>query len=213
MPVNNWARIAQVRIIGSIHGQQTVNVMYFGTDLVANDAGELNAILVALAEAMRECILDFLLPAVTSDWRFVRVDAKEIFPTQTDPVVATGTPANVGQLSPASAPFLASLVNIRSGFGGRRGRGRMFLPPPGETQTTSGLIDDPTLVLIAAFLACVAAKFMGADPDSDWHLGVFSVKDFKAVGGSANGAFRLAASLNPNAAISRMGSRAFGHGQ
>lgn len=212
MPVGNWARGAQLRIVGEIHGQQTVNVMHLGTDLVANDQGQINAILLALAEAMRDCVIEFLLPAVTSDWRFVRTDAKEVFPTQTDPIVVSGTPANVGQLTPASHSFAASLVNIRSGFDGRRGRGKMFLPPPGEGQVANSLIDEPTLVLLAAFLACVGAKFMGAAPESNWHLGVLSQKDLAGNLANFNNSFRLAASLSPSADCAVMRSRRRGHG-
>lgn len=212
MPVGDWARGAQCRIVGEIHGQQTVNVMHFVTDQVANDQGQLNTILLQLAEAMRDCVVEFLLPAVTSDWRFVRTDAKEIHPTKTDPIVVSGTPAQVGELSAASHSFAASLVNVRSGIGGRRGRGKIFLPPCGEGQTANSLIDEPTLVLLAAFTACVATKFMGTTPESEWHLGILSSKDLKAAGGTFNGAFRLADSLNISAEAAVMRSRRRGHG-
>ena len=212
MPVNNWARGAQCRIIGELHGQQTVNVMHFGTDLVANDQGEVNTILLALVEAMRDCVVQFLLPSVTSDWRFVRTEAQMVFPTKTDPILATGTPLQVGELSPTSVSFSAMLVNIRSGFGGRRGRGKIFLPPPGESEIQTSLIDEPTLVLLAAFTACVAAKFMGAAPESEWHLGILSIKDAGTPQAGFNAGFRLAASLNPSATVAKMGSRKVNHG-
>lgn len=212
MPPGNWVRGAQLRIIGEIHGQQTVNVLHLGTDTVADDPGSLNTVLLALAEAMRDCVVEFLLPAVTSDWRFVRTDAKEIFPTQTDPIVVSGTPAQVGELSAASHSFAASLVNLRSGQGGKRGRGRIFLPPPGEGQTANSLIDEPTLVLIAAFTACVAAKFMGAAPETPWHLGILSHKDLTTLGGTFNNSFRVVASINPSAEAAVMRSRRRGHG-
>lgn len=212
MPVGNWARGAQVRIVGEIHGQQTVNVLHMGTDLIANDEGTLNTVLLQLAEAMRDCVVEFLLPAVTSDWRFVRTDAKEIFPQPTDPIVVSGTTAQVGQLGPASVSFAASLVNLHTGSGGRKGRGRIFLPPAGEGQTANSLLDEPTLVLIAAFTACVATKFMGANPDSSWHLGVLSQKDMAGNAANFNTAFRVVASINPSAECAVMRSRRRGHG-
>lgn len=213
MPVGNWARFAELRIMGEIHGQQTVNVFHCATDLVANDEGTLNTVLLALAEAMRDCVVEFLLPAVTSDWRFVRTDAKEISPTKTDPIVVSGTTAQVGELSAASHSFAASLVLLRTGTGRRRGLGKKFLPPPGEGQTANSLIDEPTLVLLAAFTACVAAKFMGAAPESNWHLGVLSHKDLiDPQGNGIQGAFRVVSSINisPEAAVMR--SRRRGHG-
>jgi len=207
-----YARGARLRIVGEIHGQQTNNVMHFGTHDIVNDQGQLNTLLLQLAEAMAQCIVTVLLPAVSSDWRYVRVEAQTIHPTLSDPVVVTGVPENVGELSAASASFESSLVHIRTGIDGRKGRGRMFLPPPGEAAVASSTIDGPTLVLLAAFLACVATKFMGADPETSWHLGVLSSKDLKSVGGSFNTAFREAISLNPVADLSIMGSRKKGRG-
>lgn len=207
-----WAAGAQARIVGQIHGQETVNVLHFATNTVVNDQGSLDQELLALVQAIRDCVTEFLLPAVTQDWRFVQADAKRIFPAVSDPILATGTPGHIGQLGVTSVSFAASLVNVRTGQGGRSGRGRMFLPPAGEAQTANSLVDDATLVLIAAFLACVASKFMGADPDTNWRLGVLSRKKLTAVGGTFDTAFQIATSLNPVATAAIMSSRKVGKG-
>lgn len=208
-----WAGGAQARIIGELHGQQTVNVLHFGTnDALITDNGTLDQILLQLAEAIRDCVVEFLLPAVTQDWRFIRTEAKRIFPSATDPIIATGVPENIGELGPTSVSFASSLVTVRSGFNGRRGRGRMFLPPPGEPQIADSLVDGPTLVLLAAFTACVATKFMGANPTTPWHFGILSKKQLASVGGTFDGAFVQASSINLNAAVAVMRSRRRGHG-
>ena len=213
MPPGNWARGARLTIEGEIHGQQTVNVLHFGTDIVANDEGQLNTILLQLAQAMRDCVVEFLLPAVSSDWRFIRTTAREISPTKTDPLIASGITSNVGELGVASHSFAASLVQIRTGAGGRSGQGRMFLPPPGEGQTANSLIDEPTLVLLAAFTACVATKFMGASPESNWHLGILSQKTYQNTPGNFNSSFRVAVSLNLSQEAAVMRSRRRGNGK
>jgi hypothetical protein len=207
-----WSGGAQARIIGRIHGQETVNVLHFATNSVINDQGSLDTLLLQLAEALRDCVVEFLLPAVTQDWTFVQTDAKRIAPSTSDPILATGVPGNVGQLGVASFSFASTLVNVRTGQGGKSGRGRMFLPPAGEAQTQNSLVDGPTLVLIAAFTACVATKFMGANPETDWHLGVLSRKKLTAVGGSFDTAFQIATSLNPVAEAAIMSSRKVGRG-
>ena len=212
MPVGNWARGAECRVIGELHGSQTVNVWHMGTDLIADDSGSLNEVLLQLAQAMMECIRETLLPAVTSDWKAVRVEAQEVFPLLSDTIVETALPTDVGQLATTNVSFAATLVNIRSGIGGRSHRGKKFLPPPGDANMTASDIDAGTLLLLAAFLACVAEKFMGADPTSDWHLGVFSPK----LGGTKfqnfNAGFVVASSLNPVSLVAKMGSRKKGRG-
>lgn len=207
-----WVAVAQARIIGEIHGQETVNVLHFATNAQIADEGELDTILLALAQALLECVITTLLPAVTSDWKVVRCDAKRVYPTPSDPIVATADAGSVGQLSAASASFIASLVNIRTGGGGRQGRGRIFLPPVGEAQVTASSIDPGTLTLITAFLTCVAGKFMGANHSTDWLLGVLSRKHLAAAGGTYDNSFRLATSLNPVADVSIMGTRKKGRG-
>jgi hypothetical protein len=207
-----WTAGAQARIIGEIHGQQTVNVLHFATNDQINDQGTLDQLLLQLAEALRDCVVEFLLPAVTSNWRFVQCDAKRIAPNVSDPILATGVPENVGELSATSVSFAAALLNIRTGQGGRSGRGRVFLPPPGEAEIATSAIDGPTLALIAAFASCVATKFMGANKTTSWTLGVFSRKKGTGVGGSFDNGFQIATSLNPVANAAIMSSRKVGHG-
>lgn len=207
-----WARGAECRIIGELHGQQTVNVLHFATNEVVSDPGTLDALLLALATNMLACVIDTLLPAVSIDWKAVKVDAKTIYPAPSDPIIATADAGSVGELGVTSVSFASSLATIRTGTGVRRGRGRIFLPPPGEAQVTASSIDAGTLVLITAFLACVAGKFMGDSPTTDWRLGVLSRKDLAGVGGNFDNSFRLATQLSPVADLAVMRSRRKGHG-
>lgn len=207
-----WAAGAQARIVGEIHGSRTVNVMHFATNTQILDQGQLDTLLLALAQSILNCVVMTLLPAVTQDWQFKFADAKRIYPAQSDPIVATAVPENVGQLGVTSVSFAASLVHIRTGIDGRRGRGRLFLPPAGEAQITNSSLDGPTLALIAEFLVCVADQFMGAAPATDWRLGVLSRKDLGGILGNFDNSFRLATSLNPVADVAQMGSRKKGRG-
>lgn len=207
-----WTAGAQCRIVGEIHGQQTVNVMNFATNAAILDQGELDTLLLALAAAMLDCAITTLLPAVTQDWTLIQCDAKRIAPVSSDPILATAPPGSVGELSPSSVSFAASLVSVRTGGGGRRGRGRIFLPPPGESEVVQSAMDAPTLALITAFLECVAGKFMGVGATEDWLLGVYSRKNDSEVAGTFDNSFRLATSLNPVANLSVISSRKKGHG-
>lgn len=207
-----WVAGAQGRIIGEIHGQQTVNVMNFATNDQIADEGNLDTILLALAAAILDCALTTLLPATTVDWKLVRCDAKRIYPTPSDPIIATAPANSVGALSASSASFIASLISVRTGGGGRRGRGRIFLPPAGEGQIAQSAIDGPTLVLLTAFAACMAGKFLGNAPTTPWRLGVYSRKNDAAAAGTFDNSFRVATSLNPVADVAVMRSRRKGHG-
>jgi len=207
-----WVAGAQARIIGEIHGQQTVNVLHFATNDEIADEAELDTILLALAAALLDCAVTTLLPAVTADWKLIKTDAKRIYPTLSDPILATADPGSVGELSATSTPFIASLVSLRTGGGGRRGRGRMFLPPAGEGEIAQSAIDGPTLALITAFCTCLAGKFLGSSPTTPWRLGVLSHKQLTSLGGTFDGSFRVVTSLNPVADCAVIRSRRKGHG-
>jgi len=207
-----WVAGAQARIIGEIHGQETVNVMHFATNAQIQDQGQLDTVLLELAQALLECAVQTLIPAVTSDWKLIRTDAKRIYPELGDPIVATAPPNTVGELSATSVSFAASLVHLRSGLAGRSGRGRVFLPPPGESEVTASDMDGPTAVALAAFLACLAGKFLGNSPTTAWRLGVLSRKGLAAVGGNFDNSFRVVASMNPVVTLAKIGSRKKGRG-
>lgn len=207
-----WARGAEVRVVGKLQGQDCINVWHFATNTQVNDGGPLDALLLALAQAMLSCAIDFLLPGVTSEYTLVGVEAKSIYPAASDPVVSTAPAGSVGQLGPTSVSFSSTLVNLRTGGGGRRGRGKKFLPPPGEANVAASLIDDPTLQLIVAYLECIAGKFLGPGGTEDWELGVYSRTNDLAVGGTFDNSFRVVTQMTPSQFMAKMGSRKVGRG-
>jgi len=207
-----WVAGAQARIHGELHGQQTVNVLNFATNSAILDGPALDTLLLELAVALGECVIDTLLPAVTVDWKAVSTDAKRIYPAVSDPVINTLPSNSVGTRGVTSVSFAASLGSIRTGGGGRKGRGRIFLPPPGEAEVAQSTIDAPTLVALTAFFTCLAGKFLGATPSTNWRLGVLSRKTAGPTNSAFDSGFRVATQLSPVANLAVMRSRRKGHG-
>lgn len=213
-----WALGAQARIVGTLHGQDTVNVLHFATNTAELDISPPSPLLTALVEAILACVIEALLPAVTQDWTARYVDARFVYngggsPIGTDPVIATAPAGSVGELGVTSVSFASSLVNIRTGLGGRRGRGRMFLPPAGEAQTAASMIDEGTMDLITAFLLCMAGKFLGSSPTTDWRLGVLSRTIAGPTNANFNAGFFIASQLSPVARVAVLSRRKIGHGR
>jgi hypothetical protein len=211
-----WAGVAEARIMGKLHGQDTVNVLYFATNTVESDVSPPSPLLLALVTAILECVIETLLPGVTQDWTCEEVNARYVYNTGssplTDPVVATADAGSIGELGATSVSFAASLVHLRTGLGGQRGRGRMFLPPPGESNVTASAIDSTTTDLLVAFLTCMAGKFLGASPTTAWRWGVLSRKDLSSVGGTYNNSFRVISQATPSVNLAVIGRRRVGHG-
>lgn len=208
-----WARGARARILGTIHGQQTVNVLHFATNTQLNDGPQLDTELLALAAAILECVVDVFLPLVTSDWTVQQVQAQSIAPTLSDPVVASAPLASNGGGTSTNVGFASALINLRTGGAGRRGRGKIFLPPPGDAAITNGVIsDDAFFDGLTEMLTCLAGKF-GDAGTTNWKIGVLSRENLKAAGGTFDNSFRLITQMTPSRTIACMRSRKIGHGQ
>jgi len=207
-----WVAGAKLRIIGKLHGQDCINVLHFATNTQINDPQAAAQLLTALAVAMLQCAFDNLRNAVTSDYTLTKVEASQIYPAPGDVIEKAPDNATVGQLSPASHSFAASLVQIRTGMGGRSKRGRFFLPPVGETETANSLITQGAMDQITAFLNCVAGKFIGNGATEQWRLGVLSRKVLAGNINNFNNAFTEALTLVPTNVVAKMGSRKIGHG-
>ena len=207
-----YTRILQARLIGQLHGQQTVNVLNFGSDEAAADNAALIAILVQLATSIIACVTSTLLGGITQDWTAVSVEAKQLFPTPSDPSVVAFGANTVGLHGPTNVSFAAVLVNMRTGGGGRRGRGRIFLPPPGDAAQTNSLLSDTTTGdFYRSFLTCMMNKYAAPDGTEDQDLIVLSRKAI-ATGTAPLDAGRPVTSMTVNTAISCLRSRKVGHG-
>lgn len=210
-----WNAHAVARIKGEIHGQQTVNVLHFGTNTALGGGADV-ALLIALAAAIMQCVETVLLPAVTQDWNVGSVETQYfgtvIGGTTTDPVATGPTGSGVGQLGPTSVSFAATLAQLRSGVKGRNGRGRMFLPPPGEAQIAASTIDDPTLTLFVAFVNCMLSKFTGAGATEDFRWGVYSRKLGGGVFANFDGAFSEIKTVTIANKLAVIARRRVGHG-
>jgi len=208
-----WSGGAQVRIVGRIQGQDCINVLHFATNTVVNDPIDWAPLLTALAAAVLACAVEKLLLAATSDYTLLSVDARNIHPFKGDPIIVANQGANQGTLSPASVSFASTLVNLRSTRGGRRGHGRMFLPPPGESETTNSVMTGLTPVKVADFLNCLIGKFVGAGATEQWRWGVLSPTIQKQlVGGGFDNAFAELTQAVASTTLAVMRSRKVGRG-
>jgi hypothetical protein len=201
-----WPAGAEARIVGTLHGQDCINVIHFATNNEILDQPGLDALLLQLAEALADCVVNSLLPAVTSDYTFRYCDARRIWPEKSDPIVATANAGQTGDRGPTSVSFAATLVNKRTGGGGRRGRGKMFLPPPGEADITSSSLDPALVGILIPFLTCLAGKFL-ENATTPWRMGVYSPTNDAAVGGDFNNSFRVITQLTPSVDMAKIGSR------
>jgi len=202
-----WARGARVVIKGRIHGQATNNVLNFATNTVVNDGPNLEVLLLALAQAVLACVIDELLPAITNEWTFEQVTAQAFYPDHSDPVVATPPANTTGTNGATSTSFAATLVNVRTGGGGRRGQGKMFLPPPGEAAMTQSTIIQGALDEVVAFLLCIAGKFVGAGATEDWRYVIYSRTNDNEIGGTFDNSTREVTQMTPNQITAKLGSR------
>lgn len=208
-----FERYIEARVVGQLHGSQTVNVFHFGTDADAADIPAEVALLVALATAIMACVIEFLLPAVSSDWKVDEVQCKQLFPTVTDPLVHAAPPDSNGERGPVNTSFETMLMRLRTGGGGRRGRGRKFLPPPGDADLTASVLSSTDVGnAYAAFMLCLLEKFINTAKTTPYTMVVVSATHLKTNANDYNGASRPVTSLALESNVSVLRSRKLGTG-
>lgn len=161
-PASVAGAIWQVRVVGELDGQKTVNVLHFITPGNVDDM-ELRLIVV-----LANCFLTHLVPVWPTGFTLkeLRYQMMSTNPPGLEyiyPVVGgTGT-------GPAAAlpSFNSAVISIRTAIGGRSGRGRVFIPGIPEAATTNSAFDTGNAFWTAliAFVACVAGSFVGTAPD------------------------------------------------
>lgn len=212
MAINGATHGCRVRVLGKLHGQDCIQVLHFSTNTEVNDNPARDALILALLQAVLACIVDQLLPAVTSDYRLVGLEGSEVFPTLGDPIFQAADPNSVGALSPSSSSVLATLIQIRTGLGGKTHRGRNFWPPAGEANSANSIIDGPTMQQLTDFVNCIAGKFIGQAKTEPWSLGVYSRKLGPNTTTQWSDGFTEATAMVPSELIAVMGTRKVGRG-
>lgn len=156
-PPSAAGAIWQVRMVGEMHGQKTVNVLHFQTPGTVDDM-ELRLIVV-----LANCFLTHLKPVLSSDFQLkeIRYQFMSANPPGTEWVYAVsgGTGAGSGTALPS---FCSAVIGIQGAIGGRSGKGRISFPGIPEDQTIDSQIDpaSPLWAALIAFVACVAAAFI-----------------------------------------------------
>lgn len=207
-----WSGVAEVRIVGQLHGQTTNNVFHFATNTVINDATQRDTLIIALLVALMQCVTDHLKDAVTSDWTLTHLEGRALHPTIGDPLIQTPAEPVAGVLSATSVSFASQLLTLRTSVGGRKGRGKKFLPPAGENETTNSITSNAVFNELMEFVNCVIGKFVGVGATEQWRLCVLSRKDLKAQGGTLDNSLREVQTITATRTLAIMSRRKVGVG-
>lgn len=199
--------IARVVINGEIHGQRTVNVLHFK----AVQGGP--NLLTLLVTAVVQCIIESLLPRLSSEWRFHGVKATQLT-GDFDELIDSSQSAQGGVAQDAMPSLIAAVIRFHTAKRGRRGRGRMYIAGAVTTSEDESQWENPD-VTFGDFLTCLLTKFVGfqgdVPTDNNWRLVVYSRKDDED-GMSLQDACALVVGGSVNGDVCTMRSRKLGHG-
>ena len=203
-----WSFGAEVRVVGSMHGEEIIQVLHFATNETINDNPDPGGtLLLQLLNALLACAQTKLLPFASSDYKLQQIDGKVIAPVLGETkIVVPGNP-DAGSRGPSNVSFAAACVSKTTSLGGKSHRGRNYWPPPGDDDMTNSEFDPDVLLILADFLLCVASKFVGPNPTEVWRLGVLSSKTFANSANNFNNAFTQVTGLVPRKFVARMSSR------
>jgi hypothetical protein len=151
MPFQPCPGIAQVRLIGSVDRQETVNDLYFAITGGSIDSSNLAVLTAAVAFWWQ----DTLIPVLSDDWTGVLVEAVDLT-SQFGASASAATPAPGGASGEANPNNVAMCVSFRTGLRGRSFRGRNYVPGiPGAVVTLNTLDAGFILSVLGAYNALV----------------------------------------------------------
>jgi len=156
MEVND---IVQTRHYCRLGDQASVNVRHWRVTTKAGTGATLASFLTTLAGTGLHAAYRAL---INDQAEYVGTDAQIIFPTLGVPTQST-TGAGSGDTSGDALPTQTSgLLTIRTSLGGRKNRGRLYVPFPTETDNTSAGAPTSTYQLALADLAAIfAVSYIG----------------------------------------------------
>jgi hypothetical protein len=212
MPVTNSTHGCRVRILGKLHGQDCIQVLHFNTVTEVNDNPARDALILVLLQAVLACITEQLLDAVTSEYRLVGLEGTEVLPTIGDPIFLAAPANTIGTRGPTSSSVLATLIQIRTGLGGKTHRGRNFWPPAGEADSNVSILSGDVMTALTEFINCIAGKFIGPAKTEPWSIGVYSRKLGSPTNTQWPQGFTDATSMVASEVIAVMGTRKLNRG-
>jgi hypothetical protein len=164
--------ILRLRVYYQFAAVQMVNVMHFvsqdvtGVDTPADLASDFGVNLLA---SMRARTANTVV--------FQYVEVQKIVPFAGGPAVYTYPASTFGSVagSVASAT-LCEVVTIYSERGGRRGRGRVYLPTSEQSSSSAsnGSWTATQATRTAGFVTAMTSRYITATPTPRWYLGVWS---------------------------------------
>lgn len=169
MPFNE---VYRMRIYQTLQGGQVVNVVHFVQDDPIPTRGALE-----LANDFVTNMTTTLKARAFSGVAFNFVEVQSIVPFTGGPVIVNFPGGTIGGVTGSCASgTLCEVLTIYSQRGGRRGRGRMYLPSS-DTSATNAQAGSWTAVQTArtqAFMTAFAARYVNAGKPIGWALGVWS---------------------------------------
>lgn len=202
----------QLKIVGSIEGQQTNNILHFRSATGDTDV-ELHLVLVVVA-----CFVEHLLPGLAAGWKLTEVAYKRVSPTLGPESIYLVPAEPEGEVLTDALPSLVSaVISIRTALGGRSGRGRMYLAglPEDNVIGSKITVESVTWTALVAFCACIAGAFTpnaGTPGPNTWFMQVYSRKIGGAVFPFGASGFNNVTALVPTNFIGTTRSRKVGRG-
>lgn len=165
MAVNDVFRVSAVGRFGT--GQDFVNVWYY-----RQVAGSLAAPMTDLISAWQDQVQDLYMACMPAANVLDSLEIRGVTNPSLGQDQAIG--AQGGQSGDALPPQTASLVSWRTGFVGRRNRGRTYLPAPVETVQSAGTLSAGMLTAMADFAVAAIALQDPANLGTAWfHLVIY----------------------------------------
>lgn len=178
--------LIHLTLVQQLHGQTIQNGYYFSNKDLFDDA-DLPAALTALIETFRVTVLPDIQFIQSQECVARSLIATTLIPAN-GPISETILETSQGvQVEPSLPSYCASILTLRSGFGGKSNSGRSYYAGLGQGFSTAGRLDAGVLTGLQNIGDKLLAFFGDAAGTSPFGYVIFSRKIGTNEGGSLNG--------------------------
>jgi len=169
--------IARVTFSMTLYGSVCQNVWHFEKD------DYVTADLPVLLTNLRDHWLDVYKNMIVSEATFVSLHGERLQDGGGGDVSTLALSMVGGAGSDVRSPLMCSLVlQLRTGLGGRKNRGRIFVPGMSVGQTHSGLFTGAWLTTATGYCNTLVSRWCIPSPDYEWHLVIHGPDDASTEG-------------------------------
>lgn len=164
-----------LRLVGVLHEQQTQNGFYFTT--ASHHSGDDHlADCNAIIERFNAGVMPYIKEFANTEWHYLALVCATMIPKYGPIMERVFESGSGNQPDESLPPYVAGLLSLRTGYGGKSANGRLYFAGVSEGDHQGGRLTPDSLARLQGIGNSLIGFFGAGDIGNDFHYGLYSHK-------------------------------------